>query len=87
MNKIEYRTVSKYLFLKGDTSTQIKDELDSVYGDYVPSFNTVKFWAAVFKRSRKSLGDDEPSGRPNTATNDENIAKVHQMELETAELK
>ena len=40
---------------------QIKDELDSVYGDSAPSFTTVKFWAAEFKRGHKSLEDDERS--------------------------
>src|SRR5436190_24157904 len=34
MDKIEYRAVIKYLFLKGNTPTQIKDELDSVYVVY-----------------------------------------------------
>ncbi|GFU83565.1 HTH_48 domain-containing protein [Trichonephila clavipes] len=60
----------------------IKDELDSVYGDSTPSFAAVKFWVAEFKRDRKSLGDVQRSDRPNTATTDENIAKVHQMELD-----
>jgi len=46
------------------------NELDSVYGDSAPSFTTVKFWAAEFKRGRKSLGDDERSERPKTATTD-----------------
>ena len=40
---------------------QIKDELNSVHGDFTPSFTTVKFWAAEFKRDRKSLGNDECS--------------------------
>ncbi|GFU89610.1 histone-lysine N-methyltransferase SETMAR [Trichonephila clavipes] len=62
-----------------NTPTQIKDKLDSVYGDSTAPFTTVKYWAAKFKRDRKSLGDDERSGRPNTASTDENIAKVHQM--------
>ena len=87
MDKIEYRAVIKYLFLKGNTPTQIKDELNSVYGDSAPSFTTVKFWAAEFKRGRKSLGDDERSGRPKTATTDENIAKVHQMVLDDRRIK
>ena len=87
MDKIEYRAVIKYLFLKGNTPTQIKDELDSVYGDSAPSFTTVKFWAAEFKRGRKSLGDDERSGRPKTATADENIAKVHQIVLDDRRIK
>ncbi|GFW17586.1 HTH_48 domain-containing protein [Trichonephila clavipes] len=57
MDKIEYRAVIKYWFLKGNMPTQIKDELDSEYGDSAPSFTTVKFWAAEFKRGRKSLGE------------------------------
>ncbi|GFS65259.1 HTH_48 domain-containing protein [Trichonephila clavipes] len=77
MDKIGYRDVIKYMFLKGNTPTQIKDELHSVHGNSAPSFTTMKFWAAGFKRGRKSLGDDERSGRPNTATTDETIVKVH----------
>ena len=87
MEKIEYRAVIKYLFLKGNTPTQIKVELDTVYGDNAPSFTTVKFWAAEFKRGRKSLGDDERSGRPKTATADDNIAKFHQMVLDDRRIK
>ena len=55
----------------------MKDEIDCVYGDSAPSFTTVKFWAAEFKCGRKSLGDDERSGRPKTATTDENIVEIH----------
>ncbi|GFX20634.1 HTH_48 domain-containing protein [Trichonephila clavipes] len=87
MDKIEYQAVIKYLFLKGNMPTQIKDELDSVYGDSALSFTTVKFWANEFKRRRKSLGDDECSGRPNTATTEENIAKVHQRGLNDRRIK
>ncbi|XP_030758938.1 uncharacterized protein LOC115884482 [Sitophilus oryzae] len=87
MDKIEYRAVIKYLVLKDNTPTQIKHELDSVYGDSAPSFTTVKFWAAEFKCGRKSLGDDERSVRPKTATTDDNIAKVHQMVLDDRRIK
>ncbi|GFU76535.1 histone-lysine N-methyltransferase SETMAR [Trichonephila clavipes] len=55
MDKIEYRAVAKYLFLKGYTPTQIKDELDSVYGDSIPSFTTVKFCAAEFKQACETM--------------------------------
>ncbi|GFU60111.1 hypothetical protein TNCV_3144691 [Trichonephila clavipes] len=44
MDKIECRSVIQYLFLKGNTPTQIKDQLDSRYGDFALSFTTVKFW-------------------------------------------
>ena len=47
----------------------------------------MKFWAAEFKRGRKSLGDDERSGRPKTATTDENVVKVHQMVLDDRRTK
>ena len=67
MNKIEYRAVIKYLFLKANMPMQIKDELDSVYGDSASSFTTAKFWAVEFKRGHKSL-EEERSGRPKTAT-------------------
>ncbi|GFY05155.1 histone-lysine N-methyltransferase SETMAR [Trichonephila clavipes] len=87
MDKNEYRVEIKYLFLKGNTPMQIIEELDSVYENSVPSFTTVKFWAAEFKRGCKSLGDVESSGRPNTATTDENIAKVHQMLLDDRRIK
>ncbi|GFS76258.1 histone-lysine N-methyltransferase SETMAR [Trichonephila clavipes] len=62
-------------------------ELDSVYGDSAPSFTTVKVWASEFKRGRKSMGDIERSGRPITATTDENIGKVHQMVLDDRRIK
>ena len=66
MEKFEYRAVIKYSFLKGNTHMQIKDELDSVYGDSSQSFTTVKFWADEFKCGHKSLGYDKRSGRPTT---------------------
>lgn len=87
MEKIEYRAVIKFLFLKGNTPSQIKDELDSVYGDSAPSFTTVKFWAAEFKRGRRSLEDDERPGRPKTVTTNDNIAKVHQLVLDDRRIK
>lgn len=56
------------LLLKGNTPTE--------------SFTVVKFWATKFKRGRMSFGDDESTGRPKTATTDDNIAKVHLMVLD-----
>ncbi|GFW91700.1 HTH_48 domain-containing protein [Trichonephila clavipes] len=70
-----------------NTPTQIKYELDPEYGNSTPSFTTVKFWAVEFKRGRKSLGHDERSGLPNTATTEENIVKVHQMVLDNHRIK
>lgn len=87
MEKIEYRAVIKYLHLKGNTPAQIKAELNAVYGEWAPSFATVKRWTAEFKRGRTSLADDERSGRPTTATTSENIGKIHQMILYDCKIK
>ncbi|GFV33212.1 hypothetical protein TNCV_111121 [Trichonephila clavipes] len=51
MDTIEYRTVIKYLFLKNNTPTQMKDELDSVYGDSAPSFTTAITKAKSFQQN------------------------------------
>lgn len=44
MNKIEYRAVIRFLFLKKKTNDEIKIELDDVYGDSAPSLSTIKYW-------------------------------------------
>ncbi|KYN24367.1 hypothetical protein ALC57_04029 [Trachymyrmex cornetzi] len=86
MKKIEYRAIIKFLHLKGNTSTQIKAELDDVYGDSAPSFATVKRWVAEFKCDRTSLADDERSGRPTTATTTDNIEEILQMIMDKLKL-
>jgi len=57
MEKNEYRAVIKFLRLKGNTPTEIKAELDAVYGDSVPSFATVKRWAADGSIGREGNDD------------------------------
>ncbi|GFV83657.1 retrovirus-related Pol polyprotein from transposon 17.6 [Trichonephila clavipes] len=47
---------------------------------------TREIWAAAFKPS-KSQGDEERSGRPNTAATVEHIARVHQMGLDDRQIK
>lgn len=50
MEKIEYRAVRKYLFLKNETNDEIKTEFSEVYGYFAPSLSTNKYWTAEFKR-------------------------------------
>ncbi|XP_077255973.1 prostate tumor-overexpressed gene 1 protein-like [Temnothorax americanus] len=64
MEKTEYRAVIKFLHLKRKNTQEIKDELDSVYGEASPSFTTVKHWVAEYKRGRTSILDEERSERP-----------------------
>ena len=51
-------------------------------GDDAPALSTVKKWEAKFKRGRESLEDDPRSGRPASATTQENIDRVHHMVLD-----
>lgn len=82
MEKIEYQSAIKFLFLKNIAPTQVKDKLDSMLGDSAPLFIIKKFWAAEFQRDCKRWEDDERSGYPKTATTKDNIATVHQMALD-----
>ncbi|EFN86447.1 hypothetical protein EAI_15981, partial [Harpegnathos saltator] len=49
MEKIGHRYVIQYFHLKGLSPTNIKAELDSILGEFAPSFTTVKYWMAKFK--------------------------------------
>lgn len=53
MEKIGHRYVIQYFHLKGFSPTNIKAELDSTLGESAPSFTTVKYWVAEFKRAAK----------------------------------
>ena len=86
MDKVEYRSIIKYLTLKGLTPTQIHADMVGTLGDNAPSFAIVKRWAAEFKRGRKSIEDDPRSGRPSTATTTENIDRVHKMVMDDRRL-
>ena len=48
-------------------------------GDDAPALSTVQKWAAEFKRGRESVEYDPRSGRPATATTQENIDRVHHI--------
>ena len=78
-SKVEYRAVSRYLYLKEKTGQEIHCELTSVYGSSAPSYAQVKFWVGEFKHSRTSLEDETRSGRPSDATDEEMCNKVRDL--------
>ena len=63
MEKVEVRTVIKYLCTKGMTSKEIHEGFMKTLGNESPSHSTVTKWAAEFKRGRESIEDAERSGR------------------------
>jgi histone-lysine N-methyltransferase SETMAR len=87
MDKIEYRAVIKFIVKEGLTPKEIYSKFTIVYGDFSPSFTTIKKWAAEFKRGRTSLEDDPREGLPKSATTPEIIEQVHDMVLDDRRMK
>jgi len=72
---------------EGLTPNEIHLKFIKVYGDFSPSFSTIKKWAAKFKRGRTSLEDDPREGRPKSATTPEIIEQMHDMVLDDRRMK
>ena len=85
--KVEYRTVIRYLYLKGKTGREIHCELTNVYGSSAPSYAQVKFWFGEFKRSRTSLEDETRNGRPSVATDEEMCKKARDLVYSDRQIK
>lgn len=81
MEKLEYRAVIKFLTKEGNPYTKIHERLVAVYGDSVPSVETVRRWSVEFSRGRQSIEGDPRSGIPATAQNDTMVANVENMVL------
>ena len=87
IEKIGHRYVIQYFHLKGLSPTNIKAELDSLKKS-APSFTTVKYWVAEFKRGRRrSCEDEHRSGRPSEVAIPEMVKKIHKMVLGDRRLK
>ncbi|GFS52661.1 mariner transposase [Trichonephila clavipes] len=86
MEKSDHRYAIQYFYLKDLSPTNIKAELDSILGESVPSFITVKYWVTEFKRGYMSCQDEHCSGRPNEVTTPERI-KYHKVVLDVHRLK
>ncbi|XP_030750623.1 uncharacterized protein LOC115878306 [Sitophilus oryzae] len=82
MNKIEYRAVIRFLFLKKKTNDEIKIELDDEYGDSAPSLSTIKYWTAEFKRGLTIIFNDERPGCPREVTTPEMVDKIDGMVID-----
>jgi len=55
MEKGHYRSVIRFLFLKGKSRSEIKERFNAVYGNSSPSMATVKNWFNEFQRGRLFL--------------------------------
>lgn len=64
LESVQYRSVIRFLFLKGKSREEIRVELNAVYGEESPSEATIKRWFNDFKRGRTSVIDQQKCGRP-----------------------
>jgi len=81
MEKEQYRSVIRFLFLEGKLRSEIKKRLDTMYGDSAPSMATVKNWFNEFQRGRTSVFDEPRPGTPKTATTEDKVTKIHDLVL------
>ncbi|KAF7274197.1 hypothetical protein GWI33_013132 [Rhynchophorus ferrugineus] len=75
MDKMEFRVLMKYCFLKGKNTVEAKIWLDAEFPDTAPAKSTIKDWYAKFRRGEMGTKDGERSGRPKEFVTDENIKK------------
>ena len=64
LHPVEYRSVIKFLVLRGVSNEQILTQLVEIYGSNCPSRTTIYHWIGLFKHGRESVFDEEKSGRP-----------------------
>jgi len=74
MEKEQYRSVIRFLFLAEKSRREIKERLAAVYGDSSPSMATVKNWFNEFQRGRTSVFDEARPGAPKTDKTAKNTA-------------
>jgi transposase len=71
----ECRAVMNCLFLRGNSTKEIYDDMPFTLSDKRPSYCTVKNWVARFRTGHLSIEDVERSGRPTEVTIPENVLK------------
>ena len=80
--KFEYRSVLKFLVLKGESASNIYKYMVVVYGDRTPSCTTVFEWARRFKDGQLNIEDNPRGARPITTTNNETVKDVESLTIE-----
>ena len=82
----EQRTNIKFLVKLGKSGNKIREMLVQVHGDNAMKKTAVYKWVKPFSEGRKSVTEEERSGRPATNRTEENIANVHQIVRENRRL-
>lgn len=82
LEKVQYRSVIRFLFMKGKTREEIRLDLNAVYGDQCPSDATIYRWYNNFKDGRRTVNDENKPGRHCEIDSkiNENLEKIVQNE-------
>jgi histone-lysine N-methyltransferase SETMAR len=82
LESVQYRSVIRFLFLKGKNREEIRSDLSTVYGDQCPSQATIYRWYNDFKSGRTSVVDEDKPGRPSEISEGiaEKLTKIIQNE-------
>ena len=75
----EQRAYIKIRSLLGVTPTDIKADLDTVYGHNAVSYITITRWCRRFKEGRESIEDDPRPGRPLSEYKENDVIAVKKM--------
>ncbi len=78
----EQCTVIKFLMKLGKTGKQISKKLNTVYGEAAMKPAMVYKWVKRCQEGQESLENNQWSGRPVTARNEENMKRIENMLVE-----
>ena len=87
MEKEQYRSMIRFLFLDGKSCEEIKEKLHVVYKDNASSMTTIRYWYNKFKRGLTSIFDEERPDRPIEVTMEDMINKIHDIVLADRRVK
>lgn len=85
--QILQRSTIIFLTLEGSTPKVIFERLQNVFGQDALSYARVKFWASEAKRGRRSVQDEERSGRPSDAILETTIESVEKLVMDNRRIK
>ena len=69
----------------GQSASEIKSELDTVYGENTLPYRTVARWVSYFKESRSSVKDEARLCSPVSATSENDVATVQSFVLQDSQ--
>jgi len=87
MEKEQYRSVIRFLFLEGKSRSEIKERLDAMCGDSSSLMATIKNSFNEIQRGRTSVFDEPRPGALKTATTDDIVTKIHDLVLADRRLR